>query len=82
MGSKSARNESPNMKALIGKAATLRSQKISNKKYEWHSPQVVPCTTPFDLPPIDEIKKVAEAFMNPPVTEVETVAEETNKRAR
>jgi len=82
MGSKSARNESPNLKALMGKGATLRSQKISNKKYTWQSPQVVPCSTPFDLPAIEELKKIAEQFMNPPVTEVETVAEEKDARAR
>lgn len=82
MGSKSARNESPNLKALMGKGATLRSQKIQNKKYTWQSPQIVPCSTPFDLPAIEEIKKIAEQFINPPVTEVETVDEEKDARAR
>lgn len=82
MGSKSARNESPNLKALMGKGATLRSQKIQNKKYTWQSPQIVPCSTPFDLPAVEEIKKVAEQFMNPPVTEVETVEEKEGERAR
>lgn len=75
MGSKSSRNESPNMKALMGKGATLRSQKLSNKKYTWQSSQVVPCSTPFELPSMEEIKKVAETFNNPPVNEVETVEE-------
>lgn len=82
MGSKSARNEAPNLKALIGKGATLRSQKISNKKYTWQSPQVVPCSTPFELPPVEQIKEVANQFLNPPVTEVETVEEGAEKRAR
>lgn len=83
MGSKTARNESPNMKQLIGKAATLSHQKISSKKYSWCAPQVVPCTTPFDIPDIDEIKEIAEKFNNPPKQEIETVDDdETNERAR
>lgn len=83
MGSKSARNESPNMKALIGKGAMLRSQKLSNSKYTWQSPQVIPCSTPFDLPAIEAIKEVAEQFSNPPITEVETVDEKAESgRAR
>lgn len=82
MGSKSARNESSNMKALLGKGATLRSQKLSNKKYTWQSPQVIPCTTPFELPPIEEIKEIATKFTNPPESEVETVEEGAEARAR
>lgn len=82
MGSKSARNESPNMKALIGKGAILRSQKLQNKKYTWQSPQVVGCSTPFELPAIEEIKKIAEQFSNPPTNEVETVEEGASDRAR
>jgi len=82
MGSKSARNESPNLKALIGKAAVLGAQKISNKKYSWVAPQVVPCTTPFDIPDIEEIKEVAEKFNNPPEPSVETVDNAATERAR
>lgn len=83
MGSKTARNESPNLKALIGKAATLGHQKISNKKYTWVSIQVTPCSTPFDIPPIESIQEVAEKFNNPPETDVETVDDdEVSDRAR
>jgi hypothetical protein len=82
MGSKSSRNESPNMKALIGKGATLRSQKLSNSKYSWQSPQVVPCNTPFEIPAIEDIKAIANTFTNPPQSEVETVEDAGEKRAR
>jgi hypothetical protein len=82
MGSKSSRNESPSMKALIGKSATLRVQKLSNKKYEWFSPQVVPCSTPFEIPEMDLIKEQVEKFNNPPVNDVETVDGDDSERAR
>ena len=78
MGSKSARNESPAIKALLGKAATLQVQHITTAKYDWYSPQVIPCTTPFDIPDIEDIKTIASEFNNPPETEVET-AEETGR---
>ena len=83
MGSISARNESPSVKAKIGKAATLRSQKIETRQYTWFAPQCIKCSTPFDMPEnaalIDEMTK----FNNPPVQEIETVDEsETTSRER
>lgn len=82
MGSKSARRESPNLKAQMHKAATLKSRLIETKKYTWQSPQITPCTTPFDIPETDEIKEKLKKFNNPPVTEVEVVEEDTEARAR
>lgn len=69
MGSKSARKESPNMLALMKKAAedagrpgfamapaTIRVKfiaKSATNKYSWHAPQVNPCTTPQDVSAVD-----------------------------
>lgn len=83
MGSKSSRNESPSLKALMGKAATLASQHIQTKKYDWYAPKIVACEVPFDVPPIEEIKEQVETFTNPPESEVETVDNaEANTRER
>lgn len=69
---KTMRREAPNLKGLIGRAATLKSTLIESKKYQWHGPVVVPCSTPFQLPPQDEMRRVLDQFCNPKETEVET----------
>lgn len=75
MGNKSARREAPNVKARMGRAATLKSSKIETAKYTWFAPVVVPCSTPFDLPDPTALGEVVERFVNPPKTEVEKVDE-------
>lgn len=80
-GSKTARNEAPNIKALVGKAATFKSVLIETKKYSWQGIKVVACNTPFELPSPEELQKVATSFMNPKESEQE-LAEETEQRAR
>lgn len=61
MGSKTSRREAPKVKSLIGRAATLKINLFSNKKYKWHGIVCVPCSTPFDIPSVEEIKaKIAE----------------------
>jgi hypothetical protein len=85
MGSKSARKEAPAVKALLQAAATLKSKKISTPQYTWFAPQAVPCSTPFDLPNMDDLKKEVEKFNNPPAQEVEKATEQsagTSGRAR
>lgn len=76
MGSKSARREAKKVYPLIGKAATLRMVLLSNARYKWHAVQALPCSTPFDVPPIDQIQAKIQEFLNPPASE--DVVEETN----
>lgn len=73
MGSKSTRRESPNLKALLHKGATLKSHLIETPKYSWMSPVIVPCTTPFEIPSVPDAMEQVNKFNNPPVTEVEKV---------
>lgn len=73
MGSKSTRREAPKIKALIGRAATLKVVLLSNSKFKWHSIQCVPCSTPFNIPSVDEIKAKIAEFLNPPTDNVEEV---------
>jgi hypothetical protein len=80
--SKTARREAPQIKALMRKAATFKTQLIKTKKYSWHGPVVTPCSTPFDLPPMDDIKVQMEKFNNPPETDVEAAPDESEERDR
>jgi len=84
MGSKSSRRESPNVKALLKKGATLKSHLIETKQYKWMSPVVVACTTPFELPAVEDIMAEVNKFNNPPTTEIEKVeaTDNSNDRAR
>lgn len=82
MGSKSARNESPNVKRLLGKAATLKSQKLQNSRFVWYSPLATPCSTPFELPGTAALAEVVQKFNNPPESEVEKVEPKETDRAR
>ncbi len=79
--SKTMRREAPNLKGLIGKAATLKSHLIETKKFSWHGPLVLPCSTP--LPVTDEqlgdLRGMVEKFNNPPETEVEAAPEVTER---
>lgn len=65
LASASARNEAPNLHSLLGGAATISSQKVSSKKFQWMVPVVTPCSTPFDVPPVEEITDKANKFLNP-----------------
>lgn len=76
MGSKSARKEAPAVRALMQAAATLKSKKITTPQYTWFAPQAVPCSTPFELPDMELLKKEVEKFNNPPAQEVEKAKSE------
>lgn len=81
MGSKSARRESPALKALLYKAATLKSHLIETKKYAWQTPLIVACSSPMETPPEAQLRTEVERFNNPPVDERERVEDE-GERAR
>jgi len=76
MGSKTARNEAPNVKAKMHEPITLKHQIIENKRYSWAGPIVVSCTTPFEIPPKELILAEVHKFQNPPEREVELADEE------
>jgi len=75
-GSKSARREAPNIQNKLGQAATLKAKKIETKKYTWFAPSCTICSTPFEAPDTEELKKAVEKFNNPPATSVEVVEED------
>ncbi len=82
MGTKTSRRESPNLKALLQKAATLKPVEVKNKKYTWYSPSVTKCSTTFDLPSKEECIEQIKEFNNPSVQEIERVEEEAKSEVR
>jgi hypothetical protein len=83
MGGKSSRREAPNVKALMRKAATLKSHLIKGKTFDWQSPCVTVCSTPFDTPDIEALKEEVEKFNNPPKSDIEAASDaETDATGR
>ena len=81
--SPTARRETRSLHARLGRAATCRAQLINGKKFKWHGPIFGPCTTPFDLPPVEEITAEAQKFLAPPKTGPELATSEGGEeRAR
>ena len=82
MGSKTARNDSHTLVSRLGKAVTIRGHEIPNKKYgNYFSPEGVPCSTVFELPPAEEILAKVETFKNPVNAEAGTEATPEEKKA-
>lgn len=81
-GSKTARKEAPNLRGLIGRAATLKVTLIETAKYSWHAMVVVACSSPINLPDMEEIRAQVSKFNNPPESDVEEVKEEETVRDR
>jgi len=65
MGNKTLRRESGLLKALIGHAATIKVKLIKTSEFTWHGAQVLPCSTPFQMPERDKLQTVIDDFKNP-----------------
>lgn len=81
MGNPTLRRESANVKALVGKAATLKTKVIKTSQYTWHGCKAFPCTTPFDVPDKDGIVEEVVKFREPQDSQVE-FAEDTGESGR
>lgn len=66
MSSKTARREAPQLRPLIGKAATLKSTLIKGKKNSWFGPIVTTCSAPLNGYDQEEAKAQLRTFNNPP----------------
>jgi len=80
MGSKSARREAPNIRALMPGAATLKSKLIEYKKYTWQAVMVTTCSTPLLTPPMSVIVQEVEKFNNPPKFVLEEAPQDSRDR--
>jgi hypothetical protein len=71
MGSKTARNEAPAVRALLpGADGRLRSANFSSvfietKEYSWHGPKIVASGQSLDLPDPNVLEQVVGDFLNP-----------------
>ncbi len=71
MGSKTARNAAPPVKALLPKpggqlrAGILEAQYIEGTEFKWHGPKIVPTEQSFEGPPAEGIMDVLTNFLNP-----------------
>lgn len=82
MGNPTLRRESALMKAMLGKAATVKIKLIKTKKFVWHGVSVLKCTTPFDLPDKDALLEEVDKFKNPANSQVELADDSDSARAR
>jgi hypothetical protein len=71
MGNTTLRRESTNLKALLGKGATIQMKYIKTTQHSWHGVQVFPCTTPMQLPDIESLQDEVAKFNNPKESQVE-----------
>jgi len=72
----------PETKQMEPTRLTFRVRLASNKKYKWHAPQVVKCSTPFNMPTDEAVLKEVERFQNPPKDGRETVEDDDSGRVR
>lgn len=75
MASKSAKQEAPNLYALMHKRATLKSKIAASAKFKWQAPVVIECSTPFDIPEMERIAVENDKFVDPKEATKELVGE-------
>jgi len=64
-------------------AFTMKIKLVERKRFSWHVPVVVKCSTPFSKVPVNEaVIKEIERFIDPKDTGVEKVQEEVSKKRR
>lgn len=81
--SKSARNESPQLKGLLGKTVTLTAFLAENaKKQKWHVIRSAPCSIPLEAPPDAEIEIQQTRFLNAKDSAEEAVPEAAQEGQR
>jgi hypothetical protein len=82
LASKTSRKAAPAVRDRLGKPCTGKVEFIETKKYSWHGPVFVPCSTPFALPTDEAVAAETEKFNNPAASEVEKADEPTTTRKR
>jgi hypothetical protein len=77
LSSKSSRREAKPLRGLIGKGATIEAKLVKTKRYSWHAPKVVACSTPFsELPDPNKMKEELAKFNNPNSSDTEGATDE------
>lgn len=71
------RNEAPAMKSRQGKPCTLKPIHIDppKSKHDWWSTQVLPCSTPFEMPTREALLEATDKYNSLSDTDIEKVEE-------
>lgn len=76
LSNKSSMYEAKPLKALIGKAATIKTILIEGKEFSWHAPKVSSCSVPItDIPKPEDVAAEITAFRTPQAKMAEMAAE-------
>jgi hypothetical protein len=84
MGSKTARNEAPSLRALLPGAdgrfryANFGSQYIETKEYSWHGPKIIASSQTLELPETAALETAVGDFLNPVDSVVEVAQTPAN----
>lgn len=79
--SATARREAANFNKFLLKPISVKSKLIKNKKFSWHGPTVLSCSTPLDSVPLTaDNRKVVEVFQNPKNVIPEVAQEDSRSR--
>ena len=70
MASKTMKKEAPNLRALLGKGATLKATLLKKQKYVWHGPVITPCSMALTLPDPEKLKVEQVKFTSESDSEV------------
>ena len=65
LSSKSARREAKPLRGQLGRGTTIEANLVKWKKYSWHAPKVMGCSTPLQTPDPDKMRAELERFNNP-----------------
>jgi S-adenosylmethionine synthetase len=61
----------------------MKIKLVERKRFSWHVPIVVKCSTPFaSLPAMEKIVMEIERFINPPEPQVEKVTPKDGEQRR
>lgn len=84
LSSKTSRRQAGPLRELqqSRQAATLKVELITKGKFKWHGPVVVACSSPINMPPIEEIISQAETFANVKDSVVEKADASVESRAQ
>ncbi len=70
------RREAGAVHSRLKQAATLSSHLIENEDYSWFGPKCGDCSSPLELPDLDEIRATVDKFETEKSSQIETVAAE------
>lgn len=78
-GSKTSRKDAGDLRALLGKGATITHRIVENEKYVWEAMVINPCSTPFELPLGEELQTAIDKFQTETAQKAPEKADATSR---